>query len=98
MSEVKRRAWPTEVKMPLLVDERLSIAQIRQAIDVARHDGPPMTLDEGLDWLEMNVHQKPRPPSPSTPQGARGARMHRRYKTPAGRPGRLRPIEDRAAA
>ena len=95
-----RRSWPTEVKMPRLVDEHLSIASIRQALDVAGRDGPPMTLDEAMEWLEMNVHAPPNqhPPSPSKPPGTRGKRMRRRYATPAGRPGRLQRSEASAAA
>ena len=86
--------------MPRLVDEHLSIAAIRQALEVAQHDGPSLTLEEGLEWLELNVHGPPNqhPPSPSKPPGTRGKRMRRRYATPAGRPGRLQRSEASAAA
>lgn len=86
--------------MPLLVDGQLSIDDLRAAIEVLHADGPetPMTLSEVVEWLELHVRQSPRPPSPSKPPGTRGKRARRRYATPAGRPGRIKPVEARAAA
>ncbi|HYI66363.1 MAG TPA: hypothetical protein VEW95_05530 [Candidatus Limnocylindrales bacterium] len=92
------RPWPNRPKMPLLVDGHLTIAKLREAAAAAIHDGEQMTFEEGLEWLALNVHPDPHPPSPSTPPGTRGARVRRRYRTPAGRPGRLRTTEARAAA
>lgn len=94
-----RRRWPTEPKLPALVDGQLSLDDLRKAIAVLHHDGEetPMTLSEVVDWLELHVRRSPHPPSPSTPPGTRGARTRRRYRTPAGRPGRMR-SEARAAA
>lgn len=85
--------------MPRLVDGQLTADLLLEAMAVLKADGPdtPMTLDEVVDWLELHV-ERPRPPSPSKPPGTRGVRVRRRYRTPAGRPGRLHRIERAAAA
>lgn len=95
---VRRRPWPAELKMPMLVDGQLTLDDLRLALRVARKDGGQLTLDEGLEWLELNVRQPPHPPSPSKPPGTRGRRTRQRYATPAGRPGRLIRSEARQAA
>ena len=96
----RRQPWPTERKMPALIDGQLSLDQLRQAIAVLHGDAEetPMTLSEVVDWLELHVRRSPHPPAPSTPPGTRGARTRRRYRTPAGRPGRLHRQEASQAA
>jgi hypothetical protein len=72
--------------MPALVDGRLTPRLVIEALEVLASDGPDdadMTLDEIVEWLELHLQRDAETAPPTQ-------RRRRRFRTPAGRPGRHR--------